>query len=606
MRKFLLLASCLSALPSMVMAQEVDQVIVTATRLPSIAEDIPGVRVIDAAEIEDRQAIFAIDVLNTVPGLSVFRTGGAGGSTSIRLRGAETDKTLVLVDGVPVNDPSLPDGGFDLSALDLADVSRIEVLAGPQGSIWGSDAIGGVVAFTTRELDGWRARAEAGSRNTLRAAAAVGSANEDGAIGASLSGYRTDGVSAVAGGTEDDGFETWTAGVNGRRRLGPIELDGRIRYAEADVDQDGYDELFVFGDTDAHYHSQSWSGFARGRFSALGLAQTISLSAYDIDRESRSVFSTAYQADRRVWRWTAEGGAPADPLAFVVGAEREDIAATLSAGEADQGATAAFAVVRWSPTARLTANASLRYDDPDAYDAETTARMSAAFDLGAGFIASAAWGQGFKTPTISHTVCDFCFPEGPSVGLRPERAQGWDARLAWRSPDGRFAGDVTGYRLTVEDQIAYFFNPDDFTSRYVNLERTRTDGIEAQAEARLTEALRLKATYAWTDAIDAITGEELYRAPEHSGSVMVAWRRGPASGALTVRAESAQADIEPASFTRARRKGFVVADLAGAYALREGVEVTARVENLTDEAFQEVLGYGEPGRGVFVGLRVRR
>ena len=171
-------------------------------------------------------------------------------------------------------------------------------------------------------------------------------------------------------------------------------------------------------------------------------------------------------------------------------------------------------------------------------------------------------------------------------------------RLAWESADGRFAGDITGYRLTVRDQIAY-------TGRYVNLERTLTKGIEAEAEARLTEAVNLRATYAYTDAIDAVTGQELYRAPEHAGSVSVGWAAGPAKGVLTARAESEQADIEPASFTRSSREGFVVADVAGSYALADGVEVTARVENLTDETFQEVLGYGEPGRSVFVGLRLR-
>ncbi|HYG27830.1 MAG TPA: TonB-dependent receptor, partial [Caulobacteraceae bacterium] len=309
---------------------------------------------------------------------------------------------------------------------------------------------------------------------------------------------------------------------------------------------------------------------------------------------------------RQVWRWTAERGGPADALAFIVGAEREDISAVLSDGEAAQSTNSVFGVTRWRPVERLTATASLRGDDPDKYEAETTARLSAAYEAGAGFTLSAAWGQGFKTPTVSHTVCDFCFPAGPSLNLTPERAEGWDVRVSWESPDGRLAGDVTGYRLEVEDQIAYVFNPDDFTSRYVNLERTRTDGIEALGEARLGEALALRLTYAWTDAVDAITGEELYRVPEHAASAMLTWREGPASGTLVVRAEGEQADIEPATFTRSRRGGFVVADLAGAYEIAEGLEVTARIDNLTDADFQEVLGFGEFGRGVFVGLRVSR
>lgn len=599
MRHLLLAATCLAALPSFALAQEVGEVIVTATRLPSAAEDIPGVRVIGEEEIETRQSVFAMDVLNTVPGLSVFRTGGAGGSTSIRMRGAESDKTLVLIDGIPVNDPSLPDGGYDMSALDLSDVKRIEILAGPQGSIWGSDAIGGVVSFTTRELDGWRAQVEAGSFGAARASAAFGMADDGQAFGVAVSGYRTDGISAVATGTEKDGFETWTAAVNGRKDLGTVRIDGRLRYTDSLVEQDGYDSFFVFGDTDSWYESQAWSGFVRGAASDpfLNLRHTVSFSAYDIARASHSLFSSSYEADRQVWRWQAEGGKPADPIAFVVGAEREDTHATVSIGEAEEGATAAFAVVRWTPMERLTTTSSLRYDDPDTYEGEATARVSAAYEAGAGFTLSAAWGQGFKTPTISHTVCDFCFPPGPSTDLTPERAEGWDLRVAWESDLIR--ADITGYRLSVRDQIAY-------AGRYVNLERTLTKGIEAQGELKLNEVASLRAAFAYTDAIDAVTGAELYRAPTHTGSVSVDWRRDRMRGALTLRAEGEQADIDPATFTPTTRQGFVVIDLANAWTLREGLELTGRIENLSDQDFQEVFGYGEYGRAAYVGLRLKR
>jgi vitamin B12 transporter len=139
----------------------------------------------------------------------------------------------------------------------------------------------------------------------------------------------------------------------------------------------------------------------------------------------------------------------------------------------------------------------------------------------------------------------------------------------------------------------------------VNLERTLTKGIEASAQAQLTDGVNLRAAYAWTDAIDATTGLELYRAPEHTGSVSLDWAWGPASGALTVRAESEQADIDPTTFSRSTRDGFVTADAAVAWMLGDGVEFTARIENLADEDYQEVLGYGEEGRSVFAGFRYR-
>ena len=153
MKRSILLTTCLAAGLAATTAHAddaatLDEAVVTATRLPSLVDQAPGARIVTAEDIEQRQTSFAADVLDTIPGVSVARTGAFGGVTGVRIRGASTDKTLVLVDGVPMNDPSDPNGAFDFAALDLADIDRVEILSGPQGSLWGSEAIGGVVAFT--------------------------------------------------------------------------------------------------------------------------------------------------------------------------------------------------------------------------------------------------------------------------------------------------------------------------------------------------------------------------------------------------------------------------------------------------------------------------
>jgi vitamin B12 transporter len=161
--KRLLLTTAFVLIPASAFAADVDEVIVTAERLPATLDQTPDVRVITRGEIDRRQAVFAADILSTVPGLSLSRNGGFGGVTSVKLRGAASDKTLVLVDGVVQNDPSSPNGGFDFASFDLDDVSQVEIVSGPQGSLWGSDALGGVISFTTRDLDGLRASLEGGS-----------------------------------------------------------------------------------------------------------------------------------------------------------------------------------------------------------------------------------------------------------------------------------------------------------------------------------------------------------------------------------------------------------------------------------------------------------
>lgn len=605
-RLLLLTSACLAVAPA-ALADEpaaVEEVIVTATRLPSPLEDAVSARVVTEAEIAARGAVFAADLLETLPGINIARNGGFGGVTYARQRGLTTDKTLVLVDGVPVNDPSQPTGGFDFSSFELADVERVEVLSGPQGSLWGSDAIGGVISFTTRELDGLRAAGEAGAYGTVRGSAAAGRARDGHAYGLSLSGLRTDGISKAANGTEDDGFETRTATVNGRVALTRrVTLDGRVRYNQGEAEIDGYDANFAFGDTAEVYATETASGFARLRATDLfGFDQAASVSLFETERTGRGgSFPYRYTADRQVYRYLAERAGPRHGLA--VGVEREDTAATLSDGsEAALGATAAFAVLRLDPVERLSATVSARYDDPDRYDGEGTVRVAATYDLGAGFTAAAAYGQGFKTPSISQTACDFCFPMFPAA-LKPERAEGADLRLGWR--DGRVNAALTAFRIEVRDQIDFVFAPD-FTSRYANIDRTRSQGVEGEVSATLGGGWAARAAYAYTEAEDRGTGLPLLRAPEHQGSLVLSYDGARIGGALTLRGEGAQADADPNTFTVVRRDGFVVADLAGRYALTEAVALTLRLENLLDEDHQQVLGYAEPARSAYLGLRLRR
>ncbi|RZJ03294.1 MAG: TonB-dependent receptor [Brevundimonas sp.] len=579
------------------------EVVVTATRLPAIVADTPGARVIDRHAIEQRGAVFAADILSDIPGLSVVRSGAFGGVAQVRMRGATPGKTLVLVDGVPVNDPAEVNGAFDFSGMELSDIERIEVLSGPQSSLWGSDAIGGVIAFTTRDLDGFGADLEAGSYETLRGRLAAGVSTEQYGFGAWVSHFDTDGISAADeadGNTEADGFTTTTVGAKGRYAFTPgVAVDGSVRWTDSDADLDGYPApTYALADTLDTQSSEQWSGFGRLRLNALGLAHQFSVSASDIARETVSSFPSAFEADRQVFRWQADGSAAG--VDFVIGAEREDTEGSLSTGLTEElGTTSAFATARVDPTDRFSLTGALRFDDTDDFGSKTTGRVSGAFEAGAGFILSAAYGTGFKAPSISQAVCDFCFSSQPFPVLRPETAEGYEGAIGWGSADGRIEGRLTLYRLNVEDQITYIFDPATFDSYYVNVAETATDGVEFEGRGQLGHGIDLTVAYAWTDARDETTGARLLRVPEHAGSATLGWTGKRLSGALTVRAEGDQDDAGGV------REAFVTANLNGSYALTDKVTLTARIENLADERYQQVFGYGEPGRSGYVGVRLR-
>jgi vitamin B12 transporter len=611
MTRSLLLATAAAVLfPLSAHAQSADdpdtalpEVVVTATRLPAIVADTPGARVIDRAAIEQRGAAFAADILQDIPGLSVVRSGAFGGVAQVRMRGASPGKTLVLVDGVPVNDPAEVNGAFDFSGLELSDIERIEVLSGPQSSLWGSDAIGGVIAFTTRDLDGLAAGLEAGSFGTARGRLAGGVSTDRYGFGAWVSHFDTDGISAADdadGNPEADGFTSTTVGARARYAVTPrAVVDGSVRWTDSDVDLDGYPApAFALADTFDSQASEQWSGFGRLRLAGLGLAHQFSVSASDISRETVSAFPSAFEADRQVFRWQADGSAAGAD--FVIGAEREDTEGSLSTGlTGELGTTSAFATARVDPTPRLSLTGALRFDDTDDFGSRTTGRVSGALDAGAGFILSAAYGTGFKAPSISQAVCDFCFSSQPFPVLRPETAEGYEGAIGWASSDGRIEGRATAYRLTVEDQITYVFDSATFDSVYVNVAETATDGVELEGRARLGGGFDLSLAWAWTDARDETSGARLPRVPEQAGSATLGWTGDRLSGALTVRAEGDQDDAGGV------REGFVTAHLNGSYVLTDAVTLTARIENLGDERYQQVFGYGEPGRSAYVGVRLR-
>ena len=578
-------------------ADQLSEVVVTATRLPAVAAETPGARIIDGETIERRGAVFAADILADVPGLSVTRTGAFGGAAQVRMRGANPGKTLVLVDGAPINDPSDISGGYDFGAFELADIDRIEVLSGPQSSLWGSDAIGGVIAFTTREIDGLRAELEAGSLATARGRFSVGAVSEAYAVSAYVSRFETDGVSAAEaadGNSERDGLRNTTAGAKARYAFSDaVSVDGSIRWSDARADLDGYPApTYVLADTNDVQDSEQWSGAARLTAVAFGLTHQFSVSASDIDRTSYSDgWPSTFSGDRQVYRWQADGETRG--VAFAFGAEREDSSGALSSGEArDLGTSSVFGVARYD-VGPLNLSGGLRYDDTDDFGAETTGRVSAAYALNGGFTVSGAYGTGFKAPTVSQAVCDYCYAPPPWPELRPETAESVEAALGWASDDGRFDGRVTAYRLNVDDEIAWR------DGRYINIARTETDGVEAEGRAVLGGGFDLTVAYAWTDARDGVTDARLLRVPEHAGSATLGWMGQRLSGALTVRAEG---DMEDAGGVR---EGFVTANLNAAYVLTDNVVLTARLENLADERYQQVLGYGEPGRVGYLGIRLR-
>ena len=577
----------------------VGQLTVTASRLSAPLSSTPDAYIVTEEQIIRRQATVATELLATVPGVSFTQSGPFGGVATVRLRGAASDKTLVLVDGVPVNDPTAPAGGFDFSTLDVGDISRIEILTGPQGSLWGSDAIGGVIALTSREPSGLRAAAEGGSLATYRETASLGRSSETFAAGVSVSAFRTAGISKADvrdGNSEPDGFNNTTLALNGRVTLSDrVILDARARYNRAAVEYDGFGFKTGVADSKDNSDTDTVSGYVRVQIKrVLGFDHELRVDLMGVDRQTHGTFPFNAKGDQQIWRWSAQRQTDGYGLAF--GLEHRLSGENTGNGRLTAAADSAYVIGRWTPVAKLNLTVSLRRDDPQHYAGQTTARAAIAYEVGAGFTLNGSIGQGFKAPSIFQTTypCFECAPPGPAKNLRPERAEGWDLGGAWRSKDGAMQLEATYFDLRVRDQINYAF-----PNGYANIDRVRSRGVEVGAEARLGAGWSLRGSYTHDDAIDAKTAKPLIRVPKDAGSGSIAWEGGRWRADMGVRGQSQTPD------SNGPIRPFAVAYLTASYAVTPQLSVTGRVENLADTRYQEAFGYGEPGRTVMVGLRWR-
>lgn len=576
-----------------------DTIIVTGTRLDTPASETgTAVTVIGEAELE--RTAFALDAIATAPGVTVNQNGAFGGAATVRIRGAASEQTLVLIDSVPVNDPTSPGGGYDFASLDTAQIERIEVLRGAQSTLWGTDAIGGVVNIVTKRAApglGVTGFAEAGSFGTVRGGAAIEGGFEQGDFRLGASAVSSDGISKADeadGNTEDDGYDAVTLAGRGRYELGFGELAATVRYVDSETEFDSYGTATGTQDGDEVSKTTQLSGaltFTNIAF-AGALETMIQVAAADIDRESftNGVSSFGSQGERQVYRYQGTWNLTEDHrLAF--GAEREDSASGGDSSTID----GLFVLLELQPLDGLILTGGVRHDEADRFGAETTGKFAASWQLTDQVRLRGTAGTGFKAPTLFQTTYVCCGATEPNADLRAETSEGFDVGVEYTLAGGRAAVAATYFDQTVENQIGFSFA----VGGYENIARVDTKGVELAARFAITEAWSLAGNYTYIEAEDG-QGGELIRLPEHSAYGELAYDGGRWGGALSVRHNGEEQDsLGPVdAWTRL--------DASARYDLTNRMQLYVRGENLTDEQYQQVFGYGTPGLSGYFGVRLTR
>ena len=584
----------------------IDTIVVSATRLGQMATETgSSLSIVTADEIKELGLIYVLDAVAKAPGVTINQNGAFGGNASVRIRGAGSTQTLVLIDGIPVNDPSSPGGGFNFARLDTENIERLEVLKGPQSTLWGTDAIGGVVSIATKSSAagfGGETFAEYGSFNTRRGGASLAGAGDAGDFRLAAVRVASDGISKADeknGNKEDDGYDSLTlsarGGLNlpGNARLGAdvlrtcaeTEFDSFARGAQGRVG-DG-DEI---SETDETAVNVSLTAPLIG-----GRLENLFLVGYtDIERRNfrRGRPSFAADGERLLYRY--QGTLTANErhrLAF--GAEREET----TARAAETSIDGLFALYELRPLGGdLTVSAGLRYDDHERFGSRKTTRIAGAWRLLDTVFLRASWGEGFKAPTIFQTTFFCCGATAPNADLRPETSEAFDAGVEWLSPDARFRLGATVFRQETENQIDFDFA----RGGYLNIDKVEATGLELSATLALGDTFSLALDYAYIDAEDG-DGKALTRLPEHSGDLTLSYAStGPFSAALLLRYNGSETNTD-----RTRLDSWLRVDLSSRYAVSESLEVYGRLENLFDTNYQQILGYGTPGLSGSLGVRWR-
>jgi vitamin B12 transporter len=615
----------------------IETVIVRAAREP-VAARLSGnaVNILDRDYLASRQNVALGEVLRAVPGAAISRGGGFGAQSQLRLRGAEANHTLVFIDGIRANDPA-QGGGFDFAHLLNTDIEAVEVIRGPQSSLWGSDALAGVVNIRTRRGDdglGAAVFAEGGERGWRNAGLNANYGDRRLQAGFSLSSVETGGDNVSRSGNEVDGYENTTANVNLRWLASDaLSVDANLRYTDARSDFDEVD--FATGlpaDSNSRTDIEQWYGRLAANLSTLDGRWRHMASIALTDTGNSTVSEDAFApggfdrraSDAEVWVYTLQSSfdlLQGHTLTAAYERWEEDfrqrgLATEFGDPNQDQALTTDALVLeyRGQLTDNLSVLASARNDDNSDFDDATTGRISAAWQLADGATTlRAAWGTGIKNPTFSERFGFFTnFVGNPN--LQPEESESWEVGVDQQLLDNRLRLSATWFDEQLEDEINGFaFDPGvgDFTAINEN-GRSQRQGLELSGRWLLGNGLSLTAAYTWLDATeDDGAGNQVdeIRRAEHIASANLNWDFAAGRGNLNLQVDynGEQDDFffppTPPFQERVELDSFTLVTLAGSYRVLDNLEVYGRVENAIDEDYEEIFGFVTPGRTAIAGVR---
>jgi len=617
---------------------DLPEMVVSATGVASPEQQIASsVTIITADDMARTQARSVPDALQAVPGLNVVQTGGPGGATSIFMRGTNANQVKILLDGVDMSDPSNPTGAFNIGQLMTSDISRIEVLRGPQSGLYGSDAVGGVISITTRKGEGpakISGFVEGGALGTFNQAIGVSGASDKVGYALNVGHFASTSIpvtplSLVPPGTpiNANAYDNWT--YSGRIDLELSEtfsVNVLARYIDSQLAYTP--DLFSSTTFMVEPAAQTSTSLARtllakaeGNWIARDgdLVSRFGASATDQSRPTvgpNQSQNGTYDGEEQTyfWRsnWTFAAG-----QALMLGVERKNermtsASAYSSAMSAASGDTAAYTQVQSQLGDRIFLAANLRYDSDDTFGDHVTYRLAPAYLIPeTGTKLKATYGTAFNAPSLYQLYA----PIYGNAALKPETSTGWDAGFEQEALGGHLTFGATYFHNDITDLIGY----DPVTYANINISQATTQGVETFVAVTLTDRLNVRLDYTYTDAVGTFdagdgfggacapidaTSCTLLRRPNNKVSLTANWH---ATDQLNLNATliytSNWWDVGRLSSNYVDQPGYMILNVAANYALNSTATLYGRIDNLFDETYQDPNGFLAPGLGAYAGLR---
>ena len=609
---------------------EIEEVLVSASLLPiSASRSANAITVIDSKQLKNRAALSVSDLLRDVPGLAVSRSGLQGSATQIRVRGAEANHLLVLIDGVEANDPSQSDE-LNWGTLSAADIERIEVIRGPQSSLRGSDAMAGVVNIVTRRADrplSVNLFSETGSFGTYNSGLSIGSKQGDFDGRLSVNHIETEGENISRTGSEKDGYRNtninlnagWTVSDELRLSVAARQSDGMNEF-DADGDFDGLvdDQEKVSEFRNSTMRIQGDYVSADGRFQhKLVIAQ----SNNDNEAFDTGVLGTYTSSTKDQYQYVGSAFWDESSQRLSVLAEREEedfqqrgaiddygIYGIYDPNQDRERNTDSIAIeYRNDISDALSLAASARYDDNSEFDSANTVRVEAVYQLNDGTRLRSAYGTAIKNPTFTERFGFYTnFIGNPS--LEPEESTSWELGIDQMLFDNSLTLSATLFDTELKNEInGSAVDPVTFGYTAVNKEgKSQRQGVELTAIGTLTNSLSLNAAYTYTDSVewDDETGvyiDEVRRA-RHMASLNLSWQAMDNLHINTnVQHNGSQTDVVFPDIVAL--DSYTLVNLNANFSATEKLDVYLRLDNLFDESYEEVFSYQTLGFGASLGVR---